>query len=354
MIMRTKIFLLFLSFGLFPGISFSQTPEAPVVVSKVVEREVKKPINLVGATFPAKRSVISSEVEGVVEKVGAEEGKYVKKGEVLVKIKDEKIRLALEKLRNEKKEVSARAALYEKELSRVRDLYEKGIVSGGELDEAMAQRDSVQATLLSFESRVESAEYDLQASKITAPFNGYVTKQHTEEGQWLDVGKEVVSLVDIDTIEVVAALPERYVEDVREGMEVEVLLKSPKRIFAGKIFSVTPEAQPRTISLPVKVILDNPDHLIKSSVSAMIRVGIGEKKRIKLVPKDSIVSSPRGTIVFVVREGVAHPVPVKQINWYGGAAQIEGDLNAGENVVVRGNERLRPMQKVSIADSIEP
>ncbi|MYH39743.1 MAG: efflux RND transporter periplasmic adaptor subunit [Candidatus Dadabacteria bacterium] len=354
LIMRTKVFLLFLSFFLFPGLSLSQPPDSPVVVSPVVEREVKKPLRLVGATFPARKSVISSEVEGVVEKMSAEEGEYVEKGGTLAEIKSDKIRLALEQLKNERKEALAKAELSEKNLARMGELYDKGIISDGDFDRAKTQRESDQGGLLSLESRIEVAEYDLAASKIAAPFNGYVTQHHAEAGQWLGLGDKVVSFVDIDTIEVKAGIPERYIDDISEGMEVEVILPSHNRLtVSGKISSIVPDADPRAVAFPLRVVLENPDHAIKSSASAVIMVRVGKSEKIKLVPKDSIVSSPQGSTVFTVREGLAHPVPVKEKGWYEGFVHVEGEIRVGESVVVRGNERLRPMQKVRIADTIE-
>ncbi len=350
----TKTFLLFLPFFLFPNLSLSQPPPSPVSVSPVIEKEVKKPLKLVGATLPAKRSVISSEVEGIVGKINAEEGKFVKKGEILAEIRNDKLLLALQQLKNEKKEALAMSELSEKDFARIKELYGKGIVSDGEFDRAKTERESKQSGLLSLESRIRIAEYDLAASKIQAPFNGYVTKQHVEVGQWLDIGGQVVSLVNIDTIEVTAGLPERYIETVSEGMEVSVVLSSlNRRTVPGKISSIIPDADPRAISFPIKVVLENPDHTIKSLTSALIVLRVGESEKIKLVPKDSIVNSPQGAMVFAVREGVAHPVSVEQKDWYESFVHIEGKINVGESVVVRGNERLRPMQQVRIVDTIE-
>ena len=354
LVMRIKLFFLFFSVCLFPGLSPAQPPDAPVAVSAVVEREVKKPLRLVGATFPARKSVISSEVEGVVGKINAEEGQYVEKGEILAEIRNDRIRFALERLENERKEALARAELSEKDFARMKELYAKGIISDGDFDRARVRRESDRAGLLSLESRIEIAEYDLAASRIAAPFNGYVTKHHAEAGQWLGMGGRVVSLVDIDTIEVMAGVPERYIDDIKEGMEVEVILPSHDRLTVpAKISSVIPDADPRTVSFPVRVVLENPGHAIKSSASAVVMARVGETEKIKLVPKDSIVRSPRGSAVFAVREGLAHAVPVKEKGWYEGFTHVEGGISAGESVVVRGNERLMPMQKVRIVDTVE-
>ena len=354
LVMRTKILLFCLSACLFPGLSSAQPPPAPVVVSPVVEREVGRPLRLVGATFPARKSVISSEVEGVVEKMNAGEGRYVEKGGTLAEIRNDKIRFALERLRSERREAIARAELSQKDFERMEELHGKGIISDGDFDRARTRRESDQAGLLSLDSRIGAAEYDLAASRIAAPYNGYVTKHHAQAGQWLGLGDKVVSFVDIDTVEVMAGVPERYIDHVREGMDVKVMLPSHDRMtVSAKISSVIPDADPRTVSFPVRVVLENPDHAIKSSASAVIMVSIGESEKIKLVPKDSIVSSPGGSSVFAVREGVAHPVAVKERGWYEGFTHVEGEIGVGESVVVRGNERLRPMQKVRITGTKE-
>lgn len=348
--MKNFSLLLFLSVFLFPGASLSQPPEAPpapVSVAKVVEEEVKKPVSLVGTARPARKSVISNEVAGIVENLVAEEGVYVKKGDVLAEIRSERISLALEELRHRRNEASSDYDLAEKEFRRTRELYEKGIVSARDMDRATSRRDSAQAALLRLENGLRKARYDLRASKIRAPFGGYVTEHHTEVGQWLEVGARVVTLVDIDTMEVTAALPERYLGAVSEGDPAEVSIGSlPGKVFEGKISSIVPDADPRARAFPLKVLLDNGDHLVKSSASSVVRIRIGESERIKLVPKDAVVTSPRGTAVFVVRDGAAHPVAVRTLESYGGAVHVEGALRAGEDVVVRGNERLMPMQKV--------
>lgn len=350
--MRNFSLLLFLSSFLFAGVCLSQppgAPPAPVSVARVVEEDVKKPVSLVGTARPAKRSVISNEVAGIVETLAAEDGVYVKKGDVLAEIRNERISLALEELRHGRNEASSEYDLAEKEFRRTRELYEKGIASARDIDRATSRRDSAQAALLRLESGFRKARYDLRASKIRAPFNGYVTGRHTEVGQWLEVGAEVVSLVDIDTMEVTAALPERYLGDVSEGDPAEVLIGSlPGEVFSGKISSIVPDADPRARAFPVKVLLDNGDHRVKSSASSVVRIRIGDSERIKLVPKDAVVTSPQGTAVFVVRDGAAHPVAVRTMESYGGRVHVEGAISPGEDVVVRGNERLMPMQKVRI------
>ncbi len=359
---QTVIFFVLSILFLFQGRSFSQPtdsppqgpPPAPVYVSAVVEKTIRKPVSLAAVTFPAIKSVVSTEVAGIVETIVAQEGEYVRKGEVLAEIKSEKTSLSLQELKNDRTKALVNARLSEKDLQRTEDLYKKGILSDEDLDRAETRRDSDLAVLRSLESRIDMVEYDLTASKITAPFNGYVTEHHAEIGQWADEGGRILSFVNIDTVEVWAGLPEAYLGQVVEGSEVEIIITSlGLEVFRGEIAAVVPDADPKAVSFPMKIVLPNPEHRIKSSVSAVVKIRVGEKEKIMCVPKDAVVRGPAGTVVFVVRDDAAHPVPVKSIGWYGNDTHIEGSVSVGENVVVRGNERLVPMQKVRIVETMK-
>ncbi len=359
---QTGVLFLLSVFFLFPRISFSQStdsppqgpPPAPVYVSAVVEKTIRKPVSLAAVTFPAMKSIVSTEVAGIVKSIIAQEGEYVEKGDILAEIKSEKIDLSLQELKNERTKALVNAKLSEKDLGRTTDLYKKGILSDVDIDKAETQKDSDMAVLQSLENRINKAEYDLMASKITAPFNGYVTKHHAETGQWVNEGGKILSLVNIDTIEVWAGLPEMYLGQVVEGTEVEIIIGSMgSEVFQGKVATVVPDADPVAVSFPIKIVLANPEHAIKSSAGAIVKIRVGEKEKITCVPKDAIVRGPAGTAVFVVRDGVVHPVPVKSIGWYGNETHVEGGISVGENVVVRGNERLIPMQKVRIVETLK-
>jgi multidrug efflux pump subunit AcrA (membrane-fusion protein) len=77
---------------------------------------------------------------------------------------------------------------------------------------------------------------------------------------------------------------------------------------------------------------------------------VGEKRTVKLLPKDAIVTSGDMRMVYAVENGKAVPVPVTVVGYYDSDAAIEGDLEPGQQVVIRGNERLRPGQAVEIVD----
>ena len=88
-------------------------------------------------------------------------------------------------------------------------------------------------------------------------------------------------------------------------------------------------------------------------MSARVAFLLGDTVEVKLVPKDAITDSSGVKMLFVVREGAAVPLPVMTGVEDGGKVQVEGEVNVGEQVVVRGNERLQPMQPVEVTSVIE-
>jgi hypothetical protein len=93
--------------------------------------------------------------------------------------------------------------------------------------------------------------------------------------------------------------------------------------------------------------------LIKAGMFARIHVPVGQKQMALVVPKDALVLGGPQPVVFVVRDGAAIPVPVTTGIAVDSVIQILGSVAAGDLVVVRGNERLRPNQPVRILETIK-
>ena len=80
----------------------------------------------------------------------------------------------------------------------------------------------------------------------------------------------------------------------------------------------------------------------------MVTFNLAAQKSAMLVPKDAVVTAGNNRLVFIVNDGKAIPVPVKILGYYDGNVEVAGKLAPGSKVVIRGNERLRPGQPVSV------
>jgi RND family efflux transporter MFP subunit len=233
-----------------------------------------------------------------------------------------------------------------KRLTRARKRYE--LVVRGPRAERIAQ---AEAQYQAARVEVERTQYDLSRSRVEAPFDGFVVAQHTEIGQWLGEGDPIMTLIELTTARITVPVPERYVAQVQLGATGLVQLDAvPGETWQGAVVSIIPQAT-ESRTFPVVVEVPNPDAVIKSGAFARATLTVGEQQNVLLVPKDAIVTQGPRQIVYAVQEGKASPVPVQRTTFHAGFAVVTGPLEPGQQVVIRGNERLRPGQPVQTAQA---
>lgn len=334
------------------SIASAQAPPAsPVVVTKVEEQKIQRPVTLVGAVEPSKRSTVASEIAGLVERFPVDEGDFVKKGDVLVEFQTDALEIGLREAKAARRGAEARYRLAEKNFRRFQELSDKGIVSLQNFQSAESEKEALSAEISRLQAQIEKQEYDLARSKIVAPFNGYVTSEHTEVGQWIDVGGAVVELVEIDTVEINVALPERYISKINLGDKAVINFDAlPDATVEGQITSIVPQADREARTFPVEVRIENKDHFVKSGMVARVSFLIGEPSVAKLVPKDAVVEFNNSNFVYVVKNGTAQPIPVSTGQAYENLIEVTGPVQPGQPVIIRGNERLQPGQPVRVVN----
>lgn len=216
------------------------------------------------------------------------------------------------------------------------------------------------------EALVEKLAGQIQKHTIITRFEGYVTAKRTELGQWVTKGDPVVEIVALDPVEIRAYVPEANIPFVRVGEEVHVEVPSlPKRMFTGRVALIIPEADDRSRTFPVKIRVANPKAAngppLKAGMSARVTLPTGPTQQALVVSKDALVLGGPSPVVFVfdadpkdATKGKVRPVSITLGAASGHWIQVTGLLTAGQKVIVRGNERLRPGQDVVVSDELAP
>jgi RND family efflux transporter MFP subunit len=327
----------------------NETPPTPVRVAVVEKKTVSNQVSLVGTTEAIGTSTVASEVSGLVQNFQVKEGDFVKKGELLVNLKETELRLRLKGTVADKKRIQANLKNAEKELDRVSRLKDTNSIAERQYDNAFYTYRALSEELLQKESEIELLNYEITQKKVFAPFSGFVAKEHTQVGEWISAGGPVVTLLDLDNIRITVDVPERYMVQLLPKSNVNIFIKSvSNHLFSGKIYSVLPQGNTDSRTFPVRIHLANPDHKIKSGMEAMVTFNLADRKSALLVPKDAVVMAGDNRLVFMVNDDKALPVPVNILGYYDGDVAVEGSLKPGNRVVIRGNERLRPGQPVTV------
>jgi RND family efflux transporter MFP subunit len=222
--------------------------------------------------------------------------------------------------------------------------------------------------------RIDAAKQDVirledqkRKHQVRAPFTGYVTNKLTEVGAWATRGAPVVDLVQVDTMELIFNVPQEYVERVVGRLAqtdpaarvVTIQVDGVQQTISGVLQSVIPQADERSRMFPVRCTFENPlvagQPLLQSGMLARASLAVGLERDRLLIKKDALVLGGREPLVFKVpgsdAEAKVISVPVKTGQSLGDWIEVQGDLKAGERIVLLGNERLRNDQAVRITQT---
>ncbi len=352
------------------SVEASRREALPVDTRTVQKREVHRVIDIVGTLLANEEVVVSSEIDGPVEKVLVDLGDQVRKGQVLIKISAREFQIRLDQqlaalyqalaqvgLRNENDEVlneneapvvrKAAAEMYEAEqkFARVEELFQQGVVSREVRDEAEARLKSskaiydsalnsvqnLKAQVKEHRAAVQMARKKLQDTDIRAPFDGFVKERFVSLGQFLKVQSPVVSLVQTAPLKLRADVPEKAVSTIREGQEVEVSVDAfSDRTFRGRISRVSPSVNEQTRSLTIEALINNDQQLLKPGFFAKTKVISQEKEFVISVPAQSILNFYGVNKVFSIEDGRIRECIVKLGDRFGEDVEILEGLRGGE------------------------
>lgn len=330
----------------------SGPPPSPVRVAPVLQQEVKRTVTLVGAVEPWKRSVVASEVEGLVQAFPAEEGMKVTRGQLLARLRTETLQIRLDSALALYRESGARYQRAKRDLNRIRVLFKKQLVTQKDFDDALAEETALKERLSQLKADIRQVRDSLNKSRIVAPFDGWITQEFTEIGQWVEEGGAIVEIVDLSQVQVEVPLPERYVSQIQIHDPVTATFDGlPTFEAQGRVFSLVAQADRAARTFPVKVEIPNPDLAIKSGMVSRVALQIDRPHQGIVVPKDALVLRGGKAFVFRVNEGTVEQIPVTAVLHVEDLVEIEGSVQAGMDVVVEGNERLFPGQPVRVLDA---
>ncbi len=376
-----------------------------VAVVQAEHRVVPVTVTLVGTTKPYTRSNIASEVAGIVEAIPVIEGQRVEAGSLVCQLRDDVRRMALEQAErrlgelqaqlaqleagSRKEEIAAAAAelgeaqaIEEKwrlELARISSLRERNQASDKEYNDTVAEEKAARQRgararaaydLVLAGPRVEQIEqaryavraqevavrllrYDLEQTRIRAPFAGAVTRRDTEVGQWLPAGGPVLELIELDRILVRVDVPESAVFALSAGDRITVIVEALDHTLEGVVERIVPQADERARTFPVDVLLDNSAGQLKSGMFVRAIVPAGPAVESIIVPRDAILQRAGAQYVVIVApppQGQGHmavPVPVKLGASLGSWVAVSATmLQPGVPVAVKGHDRVYGPQPV--------
>jgi RND family efflux transporter MFP subunit len=337
------------------------TGKKPVTV-KVVELKPGELRVIVNATTT---STVKSETEvtlsaqrtGRVVELPVREGDRVKAGAVICRLDLTEESVQSESVLSQSKANYEEA---EKNLRRIEDLFNKGMVAQQDLD---AARKVFEVAKSQYEAAKADAGVKRDYSVIRAPFSGIIAKKFTEVGELLLPGKQIVTIVNPDRIYVLATIDEVDVGRLRLGQPVTITVDAfPGETFSGtvrRISAIVSGGKLETRTADVWIYFSKKDNRMKPGMSADIEVLVTTLQNVLSVPSQTVIDREGKKQVYTVSgssikpgaKAVAklQPVEIGETNW--SFTEITKGLSAGEFVITTPEvEGLKDGGKVKIEE----
>lgn len=344
----------------------AQGRPAGVVVETIETRSFTETAPVLGEFVAPTSSVVASRIPGLIVEVSVQVGDQVDEGDPLIRLDTELLGIELRAAEAARNEASAGLTVAEADLALAQQAFERierlkasPAFSQGQFNDLGRNLQRAQGQIAQAKARITSADvsiarsrYNLQNAEIRAPFSGTILQRRAQPGEYITTGSAVVTLLDGAHLEIVADVPAAYVAGLAQGREITVRLADGGD-YQAKVRAVLPRETVSTRTRPVRLIAPftaaNPANSgapFAEGQSVTVLVPISEEKSVLTVPKDALVQGRGGWIVYIAEEGKAQPRPVQIGAAVADRFEVLTGLQEGQQVVVRGNERLRPGQDI--------
>jgi RND family efflux transporter MFP subunit len=322
-------------------------PPARVEVAAAELREMAPAIDVSGTVVSLNDSRIASEIEGVLTWL-ADVGADVAAGDLIARIDPRLIQIEVKRARANVARLQSDFEYRQRQLERTEELAAKNSASKTLLDEAQAQRDQAQHSLTDARAALERAQANLARTEIRAPFAGHITARLASVGEFVNVGEDVVRLVDTHRIEISLPASIALTRYIRPGIRVPV--RSGETVREHSIRTVVPVGDAVSRMVEVRLAAGDSEWLVGTPVQ--ISLPSDEAVSTVAVPRDALVERGRQSYVYKVNnDGTAEQVTVQISAIVGLWVGVAGGVSVGDRVIVRGAERLSPGQAVEIIES---
>jgi len=333
-------------------------------------------LNASGYVVAQRKAAVASKITGRLVFLGVEEGNRVKKGEVIARLENDDAKAALEramadvrvahfKLEQSKAELDDAVLDY----NRKKELVGKEIIPLSQFDAAEARFKKAKAAvaaqgaaLRATEAALKEAEVALEYTIIRAPFDAVVLTKDADVGDIVtpigaaaDAKAAVVTIADMDSLQVEVDVSESNIGQVKVGQPCEIQLDAlPNDRFRGVVHMIVPTADRSKASILVKTAFLEKDPRILPEMSAKVaflsrQVTPEEEKPFKALPATAVVTRDKERLVFVVRNNRVLNTAVHLGRQLDTMVEVLDGVEPGDQVVLTPLDKMKDGIKVKIA-----
>lgn len=306
----------------------------PVEAQIIHPQLLRNTIFTTGTLLANEEVELRSETSGRITRIFFQEGKRVKKGELLLKINDSELQAQLKG-----KEVEEKLASDQE--SRMRKLRETNLVSQEDYDKELNTLHVIQADK-------EAIEALLAQTEIVAPFSGIVGLRYVSEGGYVTPDVLIATMQDIDPLKVEFSVPEKYALQIKLGTEIAVQVGDSQEKHLGVVYAVESKVDLETRTIRARARIPNPSAALIPGSFGKVEITLNELPDAIMIPSGSVIPRINDEIVYICRSGKAQSIVVTTGIRTDSNIQIVRGLTPGDTLIVTGLLQLTDGKDVQI------
>jgi len=337
----------------------------PVTAAEIEKKNLTRKLVLTGELTANLRTEISAKITGLIERVNAETGRFVRQDEILIRINDteyqeqlknSQVAYKLAQLSLEKQELEVENL--KKQIERTKELFKNNLISRENYENLDTKYKTAEASLQYNQAQIEQEKIKIEQAKINlgytvikAPFSGFIEEVYLEKGTMASTGKIILSMVDIDKIKIITNISENYYNLIKQGTPVKFTTANDKKIYSGNITNISPVINQESRTAKVEITVFNKNYELKPGMSAEVTLNLFNYSDIPAAPIEVLYKVDGKSGVYLVNEDkTSEFIQIEPAVIDNGFAGFIGNdkLTAGKKLVLLGGHLIKSGDKVKI------
>lgn len=308
-----------------------------IKVQEVKPQYFAEKFTVVGVVKPYASAKISSEEGGLILSILKNKGDRVGSGQIVVRLKKD-----------------VEGATYDQMVAQ----YELAKLNFEKQQQLYDENATTEIAYLTAKWQLEAASKGLEVVKthiskgfIRSPINGVVEDKFMNNGEMSAPGIPILSIVDVSRVKISAGIPEKYVEQIKNGQDVKITVEVlPGVDFTGKISYISPSLAQGSRTFEIEIVINNKDRLLKPEMSANVELARKEDENAIAIPQDYIIDYGDEKYVFVYDNGIAKKTDLTLGGRNENLVLVKSGLNAGDKLIIEGFQTLNDGEKVKVVE----
>jgi len=328
-----------------------QEPIRPVRAETIRYQIPPQALTLAGTVATRQETALAFRVAGKVVSRSVDVGQRVVAGQIIAELDAEDYRLQLRSVQSQVLAAEADLAKARADLMRYEGIKASPAFNAATYDQRRMSADMASARLSQLRNQLQLAQNQLGYAALRAEVAGVVTQAPVEAGQTVAAGQTIVKVARTADKEVVVAVPEQRIPDLRSAGTVSVSLWAvPDRRYEAKLRELSPTADPALRTFTARFAIENADDAVQLGMTATLQLAAGSPQPVAALPLSALFQKNGGPALWVVdpQTGALTLKPVIVAAYHESAVLIASGVEAGEMVVTAGVHKLDQALRVRI------